>query len=284
MKILPKLNIQKTEEEIEKIFLEVIDITTSARKYNEIEKLLSYLESNPQYQKYSILSKLIDSLIRGKRFHLVLSIYLMENNKLDTKLKSEFLDSLSLCANLKSNELKKNIILFEEKYCRLLKVQHQKRLNPQLLSLDNKELEDNVSDSGSIISSSSKKSSKSKKTTSSRLTKKSQAKMSKRNVKEGSPLEEDFLIMIISELFLSEDHVNEINNLVNVLYLLGKSDEGKELSFVLKEYLKKINPNTKIYNVIQQDFFNKYPEIKEIFPNTFNVAKLDTQKNLITKD
>lgn len=200
------------------------------------------------------------------------------------KLKKEFTDSIGLSANLKTNELKKNITFYQEKYARLLKVQHQKRLNPDLFNLENKDLEDNVSDSGSIISSNSKKSSKSKKTTSSRLTKKSQAKMSKRTVREGSPLEEDFLIMIISELYLSDDHINEINNLINVLYYLGKADEGKELSQVLKEYLRIVQPNTKLFNVQQQEFINKYPEMKQIFPNHFNFGKQeDSKKNDLVK-
>lgn len=218
-----------------------------------------------------------------------MSIYLIENEKISAdssqKLKKEFLDSISLSSNLKTNELKKNISFYQEKSARLLKVQHQKRLNPELFNSENKDLEDNVSDSGSIISSNSKKSSKSRKTTSSRLTKKSQAKMSKRTVREGSPLEEEFLIMIISELYLSDDHINEINNLINVLYYIGKAEEGKELSNVLKEYLRIVNPNTKHFNVQQQEFINKYPEIKQIFPNQFNMGKQDelNKKNELVK-
>lgn len=214
----------------------------------------------------------------------------MENEKLSAesalKLRKEFIDSISLSTNLKTNELKKNINFYQEKSSRLLKVQHQKRLNPELFNMENKDLDDNVSDSGSIISSNSKKSSKSKKTTSSRLTKKSQAKMSKRTVREGSPLEEDFLIMIISELFLSDDHVNEINNLINVLYYLGKAEEGKELSQVLREYLKVVQTNTKNFNVQQQEFINKYPEMKLIFPNHFNFGKQDDLKknDLVKKE
>ena len=137
-----------------------------------MEKLVSYIEYNAELQTYTLLSKIIDALIRGKRFHLALSLYLFENEKLTVentlKLKKEFIDSISLSANLKTNELKKNINFYQEKYARLLRVQHQKRLNPDLFNLENKDLEDNVSDSGSIISSNSKKSSKSKKTTSSR--------------------------------------------------------------------------------------------------------------------
>ncbi len=288
---MPKLkdsDYQKSREELEKLFLEVIDICTSARKYNEVEKLVSYIEFNSEIQTYTMLSKIIDALIRGKRFHLALSIYLIDNEKLSAentlKLKKEFIDSISLSANLKTNELKKNVSFYQEKYSRLLRVQHQKRLHPELFNLENKDLEDNVSDTGSIISSNSKKSSKSKKTTSSRLTKKSQAKISKRTVKEGSPLEEDFLILIISELILSDDHVNEIRNLINVLHYLGKADEGKELSQVLKEYMKIVQPNTKIFNVQQQEFINKYPEMKQIFPNNFNFGKQDELKtNVLVK-
>jgi hypothetical protein len=293
VKILPLLKDSKyknSSEETEKLLIEVIDICTSARKYAEIEKLVSFLEYNTAYQSYNLLSKIIDALIRGKRFHLSLSIYLLLENQFNTndivKLKKEFTDSISLSANLKTNELKKNINFYQEKYSRLLKVQHQKRLNPELFNLDNKELDDNVSDSGSIISSNSKKSSKSKKTTSSRLTKKSQAKMSKRTVREGSPLEEDFLILIISELFLSEEHINEINNLISVLYYLGKGEEGEELSSFLKEYLKKVNPNTKIFNVQQQEFINKYPECKHIFPKQLNLGKEEDKgrNDLIKKE
>lgn len=236
----------------------------------------------------------MDTLIRGKRFHLALSIFTLENEKISSpdiidSLRKEFSDVVSLNANLKTNELLKNISFYNEKYGRLLKVQQQKRLNPDMFNLENKDLEDNVSDSGSIISSSSKKSSKSRKTTSSRLTKKSQAKMSKRNVREGSPLEEDFLIMLISELHLSEDHINEINNLVNILYFLGKSKEGHDLSSVLKDYLKIVNPNTKIYNIQQQDFLNQHPQIEQIFPAQFKLPTklekvINNKANLVKKD
>lgn len=265
-------------EEKEKLFLDMIDICSSSRKYTEVEKFYSYIETRSELQTFTLLSKISDSLIRGKRFHLALSItndnfllaYKNINKDEISKLKKEFIDQISLAGNLKKNEIIKNINFYKEKYARLLKVQHQKRLNPETFNLENKELEDNVSDSGSVISSSSKKSSKSKKTTSSRLTKKSQAKMSKRNVREGSPLEEDFLIMIIGELFLTDEHINEINNLVSVLHNIGKAEEAKELKDALNDHLKNVNPYTKFYNVQQQEFINCHPEIKNIFPETFN--------------
>jgi hypothetical protein len=293
LKILPLLKSDNSNknysliEEKEKLLIDVIDICTSSRKYSEVEKLYSYMEFNIELQTFNLLSKISDALIRGKRFHLALSIQTFQSKNLTKenllKLNKEFTDQINLAGNLKTNELKKNLSFYKEKYSRLLKVQHQKRLNPDTFNLDNKELEDNVSDSGSVISSSSKKSSKSKKTTSSRLTKKSQMKMSKRTVREGSPLEEDFLIMIISELFLTDDHINEINDLISALFILGKAEEAKELKEVLQDYIKNVNPYTKFFNVQQQEFINSHPEVKFIFPQNFNKPKEEIAGTKIPK-
>ncbi len=64
-----------------------------------------------------------------KRFHLALTVVTFAQNNLSKenleKLKKDFFDHISLTANLKTNELKKNITFYKEKYARLLKVQHQ---------------------------------------------------------------------------------------------------------------------------------------------------------------
>jgi elongator complex protein 1 len=136
-------------------------------------------------------------------------------------------------------------------------------------------LEDNVSDSGSVVSglsnlsnSKSKRSSTSKTSKSSKLTKKSKNKIAKRNVKEGSPLEEEFLITILQELKLAEEDLENLRELVRVLNFVKNSAVADELSTTLNIYVENVNSTVKsLLSVPQQDFINAHPEIKDLFPS-----------------
>jgi hypothetical protein len=277
------------EEEITNILIETLDTCVAARKYTEVEKIYSFIESR-NFTNEKILIKLADSLISARNWKNSFLLYTQTNNN---NVKKEIVSGINLSANLKINELKKNIDTFEEKYNRLLKLQHLKRTSPHLFMFDNfnKQMEDNVSDSGSVVSSGSYKtgkSSKTRKSGSSRMTKKSQAKLAKRNVKEGSPLEEEFLIMVLSELKLAQTEIDNIKDLLWIMSFLNSSPGyAKELKTILESYLKNVNSvlniNNNLLTVAQQDYINKNPEIREIFPKLFGLDEENKQKKKFIK-
>ena len=168
-------------------------------------KYYLYIVNNKIWTKLSspnefceIINKLIELMVDNKLYNLAYfsTINIMRLVKDDNKI-SDLLsglikllnDNLSLQYELNYNLLKKNLLLFKEKYNRLLIVQEIKKEHPEVYELDiNKDEEiDNVSDSGSVVSGSSKKSGR---TSSSKMSKskKGKKKNMKRNVKEGSPM------------------------------------------------------------------------------------------------
>ncbi len=269
-----KYDVQKKEE----IFLEVIDICCAAGKSKEIENLLSYLRDKEYFmESLNLQSKLMNSLLRLKKWNVS---YLFYFETTFPSVKDEFTSGINLEANLKINEFKKNKEFFEEKYNRLLKVQHMKKTNPQLFIMDNKMLEDNVSDTGSIISS---KSSRSKKSTSSKHTKKSKNKISKRTVKEGSPLEEEYLIIILTELKLKDEDINNIKEFISVLNFLKLTENSILINQLLADYTTNVNPNLTLFSIAQQEIIDKNPEMKEHFPNLFQ-PQAEKKTSIIHKD
>ena len=122
---------------------------------------------------------------------------------ISTSIKSKLNDEIQLCYDLYYNTLSKNYTFFIEKYTRLTKVQELKREHPELfvIGVDKGENEqDNVSDTGSVRS----RSNKSSKTS---MSKKTKMKKPRRNVKEGSPMEEENLIAVIKELVVDDKEI-----------------------------------------------------------------------------
>jgi hypothetical protein len=242
----------------------------------------------------NIYHKLMDNLISLKRWKQAYLFYETlivnrENIKNYDDIIKLFTEGISLSANLQMNEFRKNMTLFEEKYNRLLKVQHLKRTQPHLFNQDairDKMMEDNVSDTGSVVSGGSRSSSRSMKSskskmssTSSKMSKKSKQKLSKRNIKEGSPIEEEFLIMILSELKIEDSIVEPIRDLIRVLYFINQITTATELQNILTDYLQNVNPVcTNLLSVPQQDFINNHPEIKDLFPN-LNLNNININTN-----
>lgn len=298
-----ELQSSQIKNSIFEILSEMVDTCTASKKIHDIEKIYLYVIENESklnlvsedhvgHNIINLKSKIMDSLIRSKKWKSAYLFYTHEVNLLninkdnstsssvlkESNILREFLDGINLSANLQINELKKNISFFEEKYRRLLKVQHLKRTQPHLFILDpNIAMEDNVSDSGSVVSglsnlsnTKSKKSSMSKMSKSSKnskMTKKSKNKIAKRNVKEGSPLEEEFLITILEELKLSDEDIENFRELVRVLNFNKNSSIADEIESLLQSYIETVNSTVKnLLSVAQQDFINTHPEIKELFP------------------
>ena len=148
-------------------------------------------------------------------------------------------------------------------------MQEIKKEHPEVYELDiNKDEEiDNVSDSGSVVSGSSKKSGRSSSSKMSK-SKKSKKKNIKRNVKEGSPMEEEFIIENLKELKIEDAFIQSMNELCDVLMMSKMNSKSEELRNLINEYINEVNYKIKklfLYKQIQ--YVNEHPEICDLFPN-----------------
>ena len=177
------------------------------------------------------------------------------------------------------NELTRNKAFFEEKSSRLTKVQIEKRSMPQLQNLENKNFDENISQAGSASFSG-----KSQISNYSKMTRKAKNKAKLKKVKEGSPLEEDFLITVLKDLKMTQEDIDNTKELITVLNYVGICEISNELKKLMEDYISIVN-SAVFYNIAQQDFLNSHPELKELFPNTFTTLKNNPAKlKLIVKD
>ena len=285
MNLLNEIDINELNKDLYTILIELLDVIKENFAKNELEKFYLYLVNNKIWAKLStpnefseIVNKLIELMIDNKLYNLAYfsTINIMRLVKDDAKL-SDLLsglikllnDNLSLQYELNYNLLKKNLLFFKEKYNRLLIVQEIKKEHPEVYELDiNKDEEiDNVSDSGSVMSGSSKKSGKSSSSKMSK-SKKTKKKNMKRNVKEGSPMEEEFIIENLKDLKISDQFIKDMNELCDVLMMTKMNNKSEELRNILNEYINEVNCKVKklfLYKQIQ--YVNDHPEICELFPN-----------------
>ena len=185
--------------------LSLFDVCKTKKLPHEVSNLYTYLITSNTWKQFTpaqllnISVKLIECFISSKCYAKayftcinLMKIFSSDNayTTISTSVKTKLNDEMQLCYDLYYNTLSKNYVFFVEKYTRLTKVQELKREHPELfvIGVDKGENEqDNVSDTGSVRS----RSNKSSKTTMSRKTK---MKKPRRNVKEGSPMEEENLI------------------------------------------------------------------------------------------
>ena len=285
LNLLNEIDINNLNKDLYTILIELLDVIKENRAKNEIEKYYLYIVNNKIWTKLSspnefceIINKLIELMVDNKLYNLAYfsTINIMRLVKDDNKI-SDLLsglikllnDNLSLQYELNYNLLKKNLLLFKEKYNRLLIVQEIKKEHPEVYELDiNKDEEiDNVSDSGSVISGSSKKSGRSS-TSKMSKSKKSKKKNLKRNVKEGSPMEEEFIIENLKELKIEDAFIQSMNELCDVLMMSKMNSKSEELRNLINEYINEVNYKIKklfLYKQIQ--YVNEHPEICDLFPN-----------------
>ena len=297
LSLLNEININDLNKDMYTILIELLDVIKEKREKSEIEKYYFYIINNKIWIKLSpnefceIINKLIEIMSDNRLYNLayfstINIMRLIKDNEKISDLLSGLIkllnDNLSLQYELNYNLLKKNLSFFKEKYNRLLIVQEIKKEHPEVYELDiNKDEEiDNVSDSGSVISGSSKKSGRS---SSSKMSKsKKKKKNTKRNVKEGSPMEEEFIIENLKELKIEDGFIKEMNELSDVLMMSKMNNKSEELRNMINDYINEVNYKIKklfLYKQIQ--YVNEHPEICELFPN-FDLNSIlfpDNEKN-----
>ena len=297
LSLLNEININDLNKDMYTILIELLDVIKEKREKSEIEKYYFYIINNKIWIKLSpnefceIINKLIEIMSDNRLYNLayfstINIMRLIKDNEKISDLLSGLIkllnDNLSLQYELNYNLLKKNLSFFKEKYNRLLIVQEIKKEHPEVYELDiNKDEEiDNVSDSGSVISGSSKKSGRS---SSSKMSKsKKKKKNTKRNVKEGSPMEEEFIIENLKELKIEDGFIKDMNELCDVLMMSKMNNKSEELRNMINDYINEVNYKIKklfLYKQIQ--YVNEHPEICELFPN-FDLNSIlfpDNEKN-----
>lgn len=282
---------------------DILNISFAYKKDFEIEQLMNliistydkgntfpYLNLNYEEElnlKQKIIIRILEIFINLKKWT---KAYYLCNLFERIKINSDFnlINEMKMKILFEVDLIKNDILLdekeYDDKYNRLLIIQSEKKQNPNLLEDYNKynkdiNLEDNFSETGSIISEGashdSHKSNKSKKSNISKLTKKAQNKLSKRNIKKGSPLEEDYIIIILQEIndkYLSLNKEDDINDICYSLILLDFIEFSNEIKNSYESLKIKIKNNSPYFNVYQQDFINKYPDVKILF-NGISLSK-----------
>ena len=284
LNLLNEIDINDLNKDLYTILIELLDVIKEIRAKNEIEKYYLYIVNNKIWKKLSpnefceIINKLIELMADNRLYNLAYfsTINIMRLVKDDEKISNLLSglikllnDNLSLQYELNYNLLKKNLLLFKEKYNRLLIVQEIKKEHPEVYELDiNKDEEmDNVSDSGSVVSGSSKKSGRSSSSKMSK-SKKNKKKNTKRNVKEGSPMEEEFIIETLKELKIEDSFVQSMNELSDVLLMSKMNDKSNELRNMINDYVSEVNYKVKKLFLFKQiQYVNEHPEICDLFPN-----------------
>ena len=284
-------NLKKNNKEnIYNILNDLINDCRIKKLENEIEKIYLFLINNIKIftneEIKNLILNLIESLINNKKFSFCYFIYINITNilKEDEKYKliineieKKLLNEINLSFDLIFNSLKTNFNFFNEKFNRFEIVQQLKKEHPEKFIIDlnkNDNEIDNVSDSGSVRSSSSKKSSSSKYSKS-----KKKKKTIKKNIKEGSPFEEENLIEILKDLKIDEKEINKINELIDVLILVKFNEKSDELNKLKDDYVKNVNNKiNKMFLIEQIKFANEHPEINDLFPQ-LNLSSIINNSN-----
>ena len=284
LNLLNEIDINNLDKDFYTILIELLDKIKDNRNKNEIEKYYFYLVNNKIWVKINpnefgeIINKLIEIMVDNRLYNMAyfstinIMRLLKDNEKISDVISGLIKllnDNLSLQYDLNYNLLKKNLLFFTEKYNRLLIVQEIKKEHPEVYELDiNKDEEiDNVSDSGSVASGSSKKSGRSSSSKMSK-SKKGKKKNLKRNIKEGSPMEEEFIIENLKELKIEDGFITSMNELCDVLMMCKMNNKSEELQNLINEYINKVNNTVKKLFLFKQiQYVNEHPEICELFPN-----------------
>ena len=92
-------------------------------------------------------------------------------------------------------------------------------------------------------------------------------KKTKRNIKEGSPFEEEFLIEILKDFKYDEKDYKSTEEFCDVLNLCKFNSKSNELRKLNNLYEKEVNGKIqKLFLISQINFANEHPEINELFP------------------
>ena len=221
-----------SQEDLTKLNYELVDILASSHSYKNAADLLCSLENYPR-------AKAVEYYNKGNQFFSAIREAMKEK---DLEIRASHLqatkNSVNLAYDVKKNQILKILEDFDKRYLRLKIVQNNKRNMPEFTlnkdglgfdadqmsmsgasSYSESQLSSTSGRSGlSGYSETSKKSWRDKKNDK----KKKKTMRKKRQVKEGSPFEEDNLIdMLKEETIISQEDKDQVRNIMNALVYFG---------------------------------------------------------------
>jgi len=180
------------------------------------------------------------------------------------------LPAIKLEYSLKANFLQERITDFQAKYSRLLLVQENKKLMPMMFGqsglLSDSDASSDISDTSYNSSKkSSSQYSSSSKTSSSSKRSKTPKNLLQRKVKEGSVLEEDYLVGNLNLMKYTPKIKEEYEDFIQYLVFFGLYEQMEKLVDLLEKYANVTN--VKVKNLKQIQFEAANPEMNITYPD-----------------
>lgn len=190
--------------------------------------------------------------------------------------------AVNLAQDVKKNQFLKILDDFDKRYLRLKIVQNSKKQMPEFrenqglgFDADQMSMSGTSSYSESQLSSTSGRSGLSGYSETSKKSwrdkknekKKKKTLRKKRQVKEGSPFEEDNLIeMLKEEVVITKDDKEQVKNIINALIYFGLIDTSTYLHSLVDKLMKAQKTcQTALFSVEQQKILESQPDIQEYY-------------------
>jgi elongator complex protein 1 len=275
------------QEQIEVLMKDLVTVLTTAGRFKEAGDLLCRITD------YSI-QEAVEYYSKGNAFMEAIRECMKEEDEdLKTKLLLTTKTSVNLAYDVKKNQILKVLEDFDKRYLRLKIVQNNKKNMPVSIGglgvngglgfdadqmsmsgasdYSSSQLSSSLRSSGSSFSQTSKKS----KRVNERKTKKTMRR--KRQVKEGSPYEEENLLdMLREEVVITaadKQHVKEIMNALVYFQLIGQSIQVHKH---VASLIRASNLSQKLLSVEQQSIIDQQPDLRDYyFPEQLGKVQLD---------
>jgi hypothetical protein len=104
----------------------------------------------------------------------------------------------------------------------------------------------------------------------------------KRQVKEGSPFEEEYLIDILKEeVKVTSQDKEEVRDIMKALLNFGMIEESTDLHSLIEKLIKAEYTCVGLKTVEQEMLLEKNPSIEEVFADLFNKKKREEDFNKV---
>ncbi|KAL4476509.1 hypothetical protein ABPG74_010242 [Tetrahymena malaccensis] len=256
--------LKKTEEEKQAILKEILHELLLNENHSQAGKVYHQLGDN---------KTALEHFVKGSDWAACTKTLLKMEEDHDVIKAEIIVPGLELASNLKANLLRQYRQTFSSKYARLKVVQQEKKMRPQLLGeLGAGQFGNQEADMISDISESTQKTTTTHTsytfsiTTGMRKKKDKKPKnLLKRNIKEGSPIEEEYIVDFLTEMQGQMGIFTDCKNLIQYLIYYDMIDAAEELNKEMKLYEEEIN--IKVKSLKQSLFEEQNPQLAELYPN-----------------
>ena len=275
--MLKNLNLNK--EEAEKKVNDAVEYFVEKQSYNAAADILSYFSFEEK------VKDIAQFYAKAANWEALSSISI----KYPEITEKVIIPALKLEADIRINGLLERINDFQTKYQRLQVVQENKRLMPLILGEGGQLLDSDATSDFSEMSSGSKRSTSSRASgasTSSKGSRKSKTpkNLLKRKVKEGSVLEEEWLVGVLNQtkfndklkginLLLLSHCIEENEDFMQYLIAYGLYEQAERILDLMEKYAE--ISNVKVKNVKQLDYEKEHPELAELYPEISDFKEVE---------